>query len=258
MKLPSFAGKLIWITGGAGYLGSAITATLDAEGARVICLDLPGKAAALVAQHQLANTVPVELDVNDAAALPAAIAQLIAAHGTPDGLVHLALASSSGFILEDLPAEVFQSTLDRSLVPTFVLCRELAAAMKPHGGGSLVLFSSMYGVVAPDARLYRGGMKPNPIDYGVSKAGMIQLARYLAMHYGRHGIRCNTIAPGPFPSPAVQAAEPAFVGDIAQRTLLGRIGRNQEIVAPVCFLLSEGSSFVTGHNLAVDGGWTAW
>lgn len=255
---PVLADKTIWVTGGAGYLGSAITRALDTAGANVLCLDLPGKAAALVASAGLERTVALELDVNDAAALPSAVARLVATHGAPDGLVHLALATSSGFTFEELPAEAFQGTLDRSLAPTFVLSRELARAMQARGGGSLVLFSSMYGLVAPDARIYRGALKPNPVDYGVSKAGMIQLARYLAMQYGPAGVRCNCIAPGPFPSPAVQAAQPEFAATLAQRTMLGRIGRNEEMTGPVLFLLSDAASFVTGHTLVVDGGWTAW
>lgn len=251
-------GKIIWITGGAGYLGTPTTKALNQCCAKVLCIDLPGKAAALVKEAKLQRTVPIELDINDPAILPAAVAELMAEHGVPDGLAHLTVASSVGHTLEDLPAEIFQATLDRSLVPTFVLCRELAQAMKAHGGGSLVLFSSMYGLVPPDKHAYREEMKPNPIDYGVSKAGMIQLARYLAMHYGPDGIRCNCIAPGPFPNPVAQAANPDFVKTLNQKTMLRRIGRHEEMLGPVLFLLSEHASYVTGQTLSVDGGWTAW
>jgi NAD(P)-dependent dehydrogenase (short-subunit alcohol dehydrogenase family) len=116
----------------------------------------------------------------------------------------------------------------------------------------------MYGMVSPDPRVYHAPMTTNPIDYGASKAAVIQLTRYLAVHYGPAGLRFNCIAPGPFPNPAVQSTHPEFVGRIAEKTALRRIGTNAEIVAPVLFLLSDGASFVTGHNLVVDGGWTAW
>ncbi|MCW5549598.1 MAG: SDR family oxidoreductase [Opitutaceae bacterium] len=251
-------GKSVWITGGAGYLGSAITRALDAQDAKVLCLDLPGRAETLVREHGLQSTVPVALDVNDAAALPAALDGLIAAHGLPDGVAHLAFASSGGHRLEDLPAGEFQKTFDRALTPTFVLCRHLAEKMKPRGTGSIVLFASMYGVVAPDPRIYAAPLTPNPVDYGASKAAMLQLMRYLAVHYGPHGVRFNCITPGPFPNPAVQSAHPGFVGELAKKTALNRIGRNDEIAGPTLFLLSEASSYVTGHSLVVDGGWTAW
>jgi NAD(P)-dependent dehydrogenase (short-subunit alcohol dehydrogenase family) len=116
----------------------------------------------------------------------------------------------------------------------------------------------MYGVVAPDPRIYRAPMKPNPVDYGVTKAGMLQLARYCAVHYGPHGIRFNCITPGPFPNPKVQAEHPAFIADLDRKTALHRVGRNDEIVGPTLFLLSDAASYVTGHSLVVDGGWTAW
>jgi len=254
----SLAGKSVWVTGGVGHLGSVITAELDKQCRQVACFDLPGRAEALVRTQNLTRTLPYSLDVSDATALPAALDAVIAECGLPDGLVHLAVASSSGRTLENLPPGEFQNTLDRTLPPTFVLCRELAERMKARGSGSIVLFSSMYGVVAPDPGIYVEPMTPNPIDYGVAKAAILQLARYFAVHYGPAGIRFNCITPGPFPNPSVQQAHPAFIGELARKTALRRIGQNSEIVGPVLFLLTDSASYVTGHSLVVDGGWTAW
>ena len=204
------------------------------------------------------RTIPVTLDVNDPTALPAAIDQHVAAHGLPDGVAHLAFSSSSGHRLEDLPVEIFQHTFNRTLAPTFVLCRALAEKMKVRGSGNIVLFSSMYGVVAPDPRIYVEPMTPNPIDYGASKAALLQLTRYLAVHYGSFNLRFNAITPGPFPSAGVQAANPKFAADLRAKTALNRCGVNDEIVGPTLFLLSDSASYVTGHSLVVDGGWTSW
>jgi NAD(P)-dependent dehydrogenase (short-subunit alcohol dehydrogenase family) len=254
----SLSDKTIWITGGAGYLGSAITIELDRHAAKVVCLDLPGKADALIAQQKLTRTVAVGANLAEADALPDLVNGLIAQHGTPAGLVHLTFASSTGKRLEELGAEDIQRTFDQAIPPTFILCRLVAEAMKPGGRGSIVLFSSMYGVVAPDPRVYRPPMVPNPIDYGASKAAILQMGRYFAVHYGPAGVRFNCITPGPFPNPGVQQAHPVFVQDLAGKTALQRIGDNQEIVGPALFLLTDSASFVTGHNLVVDGGWTAW
>lgn len=254
----SLAGKNIWVTGGAGYLGSAITAALDAECAQVLCFDLPGKAEALVREAKLTRTVPLALDINHAAGLPATIEALVAAHGLPDGVVHLVTASSSGKRLEQLTPDEFQRTFDLALTPTFVLCRALAERMKVRGSGNFVLFGSMYGVVSPDPRIYHDPMAPNPIDYGASKAATLQMSRYLAVHYGPFGIRFNCVTPGPFPNPTVQKNHPAFIGDLNQKTALRRIGQAAEIVGPTLFLLTDSASYVTGHSLVVDGGWTIW
>ncbi|MEO6005453.1 MAG: SDR family oxidoreductase [Opitutus sp.] len=254
----SLEGKTIWVTGGAGYLGSAITTELDAQCGKVVCFDLPGRAEALVREHTLTRTVALSLDLNDAAALPDIIATTVAAYGLPDGVVHLVTASSAGKRLEQLSADEFQRTFDLALTPSFVLCRALAERMKTRGSGSIVLFSSMYGMVAPDPRIYHAPMAPNPIDYGASKAATLQLSRYLAVHYGPYGIRFNCVTPGPFPNPTVQKTHPEFIGDLSKKTALNRIGQNQEIVGPTLFLLTDSASFVTGHSLVVDGGWTIW
>ena len=254
----SLEGKKIWVTGGAGYLGSAITVELDQVGAQVLCFDLPGKAEALMREHGLKRTVPLSVDLNDAAKLPAVLESLLAEHGVPDGVVHLVTASSSGKSLEALTPDEFQRTFDLALTPSFILCRTLAERMKPRGAGSIILFSSMYGVVAPDKGIYHAPMAANPIDYGASKAALLQMSRYLAVHYGPAGIRFNCVTPGPFPNPAVQKNHPAFIADLNKKTALNRIGQNAEIVGPTLFLLSDSASYVTGHSLAVDGGWTAW
>jgi NAD(P)-dependent dehydrogenase (short-subunit alcohol dehydrogenase family) len=254
----SFTGKTIWITGGAGYLGTPITAALDAAGAKVLCLDLNSRAEKLVAERRLSRTTGLTFDCSDAAALPAFLEAMMAAHGVPDGVAHLAFASSAGKRLEQLLPEEFQRTFDLALTPTFVLCRTLAEQMKVRGSGSIVLFASMYGLVSPDPRIYVDQLTPNPIDYGASKAAVLQMARYLAVHYGPSGIRFNCVTPGAFPNPAVQAANPVFLGELSRKAALHRVGRNEEIVGPTLFLLGDASSYVTGHSLVVDGGWTAW
>jgi len=257
LSLP-FAGKTIWITGGAGYLGTPMTVALDAAGATVFCFDLAGRAEKLVSEQALSRTTGITFDFSDAAALPDLIDATVARHGVPDGLAHLAFASSAGKRLEQLLPEEFQRTFDLALTPTFVLCRALAERMKARGSGSIVLFSSMYGVVAPDPRIYPDPLTPNPIDYGASKAAILQLARYFAVHYGSCGVRFNCVTPGAFPNPGMQRAQPAFIAELNRKAALNRIGQNHEIVGPTLFLLGDGASYVTGHSLVVDGGWTAW
>ena len=254
----SLEGKHVWVTGGAGHLGAPIVRALDAAGARVLCIDLPGKAEALVRQHGLTRTQAAAFDLVDVDGLPAFLAQCAQGHGAPDGCVHLATASSAGKRLEQLPPADFAHTFGAGLTPTFVLSRAVAELMKPRGTGSVVLFASMYGVVAPDPRIYAAPLTPNPIDYGAAKAAVLQLARYLAVHYGPAGIRFNCVTPGPFPHPVVQQEQPGFITELAPKTALGRIGAPGDIVGPTLFLLTDSAAFVTGHSLAVDGGWTAW
>ena len=254
----SLENKTIWVTGGAGYLGSAITRELDRVAGKVICFDQPGRADALVKEHGLTRTVPLSVNFHDAAGLPAALEPVLASHGVPDGLVHLVTASTGGIRFEKISAEDFRRTLDLALTPTFVLCRLLAERMKPRGSGSIVLYSSMYGMVAPDERIYHDPMTPNPVDYGTSKAATLQFSRYLAMHYGPYGIRFNCITPGPFPNPGAAQNHGKFMEDLSRKTMMNRVGQNSEIVGPTLFLLTDSASYVTGHSLVVDGGWTAW
>jgi len=126
------------------------------------------------------------------------------------------------------------------------------------GGASIVNISSMYGMVSPDPSLYADTGANNPAHYGATKAGLIQLTRYLACHIAKQGIRVNSISPGPFPKIAEDPAGSQFIKALESKVPMGRIGQPEEVAGPVTFLLSGAASYVNGANIPVDGGWTAW
>lgn len=241
----------IWVIGGAGYLGQAVVNQLTQLGASVLCVDLPGRACAAP------GVTPAGLDAADIPALEAFIHEQIGTRGTPHGMVIMTYASTAKRF-DDLKAEDFDMANHGNLTATFTLARAVGNAMAANGGGSLVLFSSMYGAVSPDPSIYEAPMNPNPVEYGVGKAGILQMTRYLAVHYGPANVRCNAVSPGPFPNPAIQRDQPAFVERLVKKVPLGRVGQAPEIAGAVAFLLSDASSYVNGQNLAVDGGWTVW
>lgn len=257
-KLFSLAGKRIWAFGGAGYLGQSVVQALHGLGADVLCVDLDGKAAEFVANAGLAGEVATgNADIADIPACEGQVNAWLTQLGVPHGLVNLT-AFTTAKTMDALTETDFDRVNHGNLTATWALSRQIGNAMAAEGRGSMVLFSSMYGMVSPYPEVYQGPMNKNPVEYGVGKAGIIQMTRYLAVHYGQAQVRCNCISPGPFPNPKVQAEYPDFIARLAGKSPLGRVGQSPEIAGAVAFLLSDASTYITGHNLAVDGGWTSW
>ncbi|MFC7524583.1 SDR family oxidoreductase [Parapedobacter sp. GCM10030251] len=257
-ELFSLSGRSVWVLGGAGYLGSAVVALLSEMGARVLCIDLADRAQAFVDAHALEeNVVPVSLDATDLDAVSSFVAKEITSKGCPDGLVNLTYASTSK-AFEDLTADEFDDANRGGITAVFHISRLVGQAMADQRKGSIVLCSSMYGVVVPYPSVYEKPMNKNPIEYGVGKAAIRHMAKYMAVHWAEHQVRCNVIAPGPFPNPTVQSQHPDFVERLEARVPMKRIGQPTEIAGTVAFLLSDAASYITGQTIVVDGGWTCW
>ncbi|MGD0342240.1 MAG: SDR family oxidoreductase [Bacteroidales bacterium] len=254
----SLNGKKIWVFGGAGHLGMDIVILLRSAGAKVLCVDLENRAETFVQSSKLSpDVIPATLDVRDGKVMKQFVGEQIEMNGVPHGLVNLTFASTAKK-LEELSETDFDTVNHGGLTATFLLSREVGSEMAKAGRGSLVLFSSMYGIVSPYPEVYKAPMTRNPIEYGVGKAGIIQMTRYLAVSWGKKNVRCNCISPGPFPNLTVQRDNPEFIERLEQKSPMGRIGKPDEIAGAVAFLLSDASSYITGHNLIVDGGWTSW
>ena len=129
--------------------------------------------------------------------------------------------------------------------------------MRKTGGGSIINYCSMYGVVAPDLRIYGDNPQKQPPNYGAGKAGVAQLTRYAAGALAEYNIRVNCVVPGPFPNPKNQD-DVRFNEKLATKTMLGRFDKSYELAGAVLLLASDASSFMTGTSITVDGGWTAW
>lgn len=243
-------GRVAIITGGAGALGQMLARGFVAAGAAVLIADLnPGTALAEELTAAGGDALALQVDVTDETAVDGMIAQAVARWGKLDILVNAAGISGRGAAL-DYDRERFQRILDLNVTGLFLCSRAAARAMIPAGGGCIVNYASIAGLV---------GYPGNPA-YLASKGAVVQLTRALAMEWVGQHIRINAIAPGVIATPVVAAqvaGEPAFYEAFQAKHPMGRFGRPDEIVGPTLFLCSPAASFVTGHILAVDGGYVA-
>jgi NAD(P)-dependent dehydrogenase (short-subunit alcohol dehydrogenase family) len=260
-SLFNLKGKVAVVTGGAGWLGTAVSEALSELGAFVVIASRsPSKAEALVTRlNQDADEIRarhVELDITQENSIKRCFAEVASAQNRLDVLVNNSYSGTVASLL-DTTVERWQSNMAAGLAGPFICLREVVPLMKAGGGGSVINIASMYGIVSPDQRIYANTDFQSSPAYAAAKAGLIQLTRYAACELGQDNIRVNAISPGPFPSTEAQK-HLKFVKSLSAKTPMGRIGKPAELKGAVAFLASNASSFVTGQNIAVDGGWTAW
>ena len=237
-------GKVAIVTGGAGLLGSRFCVALEDAGATAISVDSHGEMG-----HPYNITSP--------SAVRSLVQFFTGQHGPPDILINAACVEPPGFLdpHDDYTLETWREVMAVNLDGTFLMCQAVSKVMER---GSIINMASIYGMVGPQPSIYEGSEyedKPLalPPSYPASKGGILALTRYLAVALAP-GIRVNALSPGG----VLNGHNSEFKARYSERTPLGRMAYPKEIVGPMLFLAGDDSTYVTGHNLVVDGGWTAW
>lgn len=262
-ELMDLSGRIALVTGGSGHIGRTIVDVLAELGATTVVVDLDATACAEVADEVASRrgttvlTEPADLLTNgDARRVVRAVVDRA---GGLDVLVHAAAFVGTDAVpgwsapFEEQSELAWRAALELNLTTAFVLAQEAAPALGRSGRGAVINVSSIHGMVAPQPSMYDGTEMTSPAAYAASKGGIIQLTRWLAA-WMAPAVRANTLSPG-----GVLRQQPAaFVERYAERTPLRRMGTEDDLRGAVAYLASDLSAYVTGHNLVVDGGWTAW
>lgn len=239
--------RVIVITGGNGLIGGTILKYLTQEGAIAINADIN-------AENDLSNR-EFNCDITREESVQRLIDTILFKYGRIDGWVNNAYPRTPdwGDQFEKISTESWKINVDYQLNSLFMCCQQALKVMKKQRAGSIVNISSIYGVVGPDFTVYEGTEITMPAAYSAIKGGIINFSRYLASYFGPYGIRVNCVSPGGI----FNDQDPRFVKQYESKVPLKRMGLPSDISPAVGFLLSDDASYITGHNMMVDGGWTA-
>jgi NAD(P)-dependent dehydrogenase (short-subunit alcohol dehydrogenase family) len=259
--LFSLKGKTALITGGAGYLGTAISETLAELGANLVLASRDQQKCQTKCEEiareieKAGKVVALELNVLNRESVDGLFSRVHEYFPTVDILVNNAWSGNKN-TWESISNDDWEYDINMSLNSVFRLTKaafpDLIASR-----GVILNIASMYGHIGPDYRIYDGKEFANPPSYGAAKAGVIQFTKYLASFLSPYGIRVNALSPGAFPHPPTQRHE-KFMEKLGSKNPMNRIGQPHELKGATALLCSDAGSYITGQNLCVDGGWAIW
>jgi NAD(P)-dependent dehydrogenase (short-subunit alcohol dehydrogenase family) len=264
-NLFSVQDKIIIITGGLGQLGRQFSKVLEDNGAKVVVFDKK-KPSEIADEHSRKNYLYLEVDVTNKDAIQKALDIIKTQWGIPNGLINNAAldfppgsSAEENGPFETYPELSFEKIMDVNVKGVFLMSQVVGAAMAEAGRGSIVNINSIYGLVSPDQNIYayrrnKGEVFYKPVAYSVSKSALLNLTRYLSTYWGAKNVRVNTLTFGG----VFNNQDEHFLKAYCPKVPLGRMAREDEYNGAVIFLMSEASSYMTGSNLVIDGGWTAW
>lgn len=266
------SGRVAVVTGGVGLLGAEFCRTLAEAGAAVAVVDLNAAASQAVADSLTSGgykALALPTDITQPDAVNAAVEKVLSEFGRLDVLVNSAAldpkfdpdAVNKGITpgaFEDYPLDLWNSALNVNLTGMFLMTQACVRPMlEQRKKGSIINICSTYGLNGPDQRIYvKDGKRVafKPVYYTVTKAGVMGFTKYLAAYYAGTEIRVNALTPGG----VFNNHEEYFVNNYSAKTILGRMAQKDEMNGALLFLASDASSYMTGNNVVVDGGWTAW
>ena len=244
--------KVVAVTGACGQLGSAICKFYTDAGATVIGMDVS------INERKNDASQYIALDIRKRDDVKSVLTKIFNEYGQIDILVNNAGVSTFE-PFEERPEDRFDWVMDVNLKGTFNCIQKYVELYdsKKMDKGCIINIASMYGSVSPDPSIYQKSGYDSPPEYGSGKAAIIQFTKYIAIHNAKLGIRVNSISPGAFPDKEVQKNK-KFINNLKKKIPMGRIGKPDELKGVIIFLASNASSYVTGENIHIDGGWTAW
>ncbi|MFH1400610.1 MAG: SDR family oxidoreductase [Nanoarchaeota archaeon] len=255
------SGRVVIITGAAGVLGSHFSRVLSARGANVVVADLSQGACDAIVEELTkehgTDPLAIAMDLADERSVESMVKNVMAKYRRIDVLINNAATKSKHFFapLEEFPLDEWRAVMDVNVTGMFLTAKHILPHMVKAKKGNIVNIASIYGVVAPQKELYGGLGISSPAVYSVSKGGVVMLTKYLAAMYADKGIRVNTMTPGGVSDHQLGGNE--FQKRYAARVPMGRMATKEDLSGPLLFLASDASSYITGQNIIVDGGWTS-
>jgi len=261
-NLFNLSNKVIILTGAAGNLGTHYAEGLSKAGANVVLCDTNfdscKKIVKLIKKKYDVEPTAVKLDLTKKASILNLVKTTMKKYSKIDVLINNAAYQGNDKIrttkFEELALNDWNKAVSVNLTGIFLTCQQVGKIMRKQKHGNIINIASTYGIVAPDQRIYGSSGQNAAAFYSATKSALINLTRYLASYWNRTGIRVNTLSPGG----VFNNQTKSFVTKYSEKTMLGRMAKKDEYIGALIFLSSNASSYMTGSNLVVDGGWTAW